>query len=77
MKPKRIQIAYGGSHRKNARCLNLLRPFLASGGGFCRYQSKIVEAIVYDTPELRAVLKQCGGSVCRQQPSWLNENRTP
>lgn len=76
MKTKRIKISFGGSHRKNARCLDRLRPFLSGSSILPRYQSKVLEAVAYDTPELRELLKALGGSVCRHQPEWLNANHT-
>lgn len=71
---KRLKISFGGSHRKNRRCMDKLRPFLqANGIVLPRYQSKVLEATAFDTPEMRAALKECGGSICRWQPSYLNE----
>ena len=71
---KRIKISYGGSHRKNKRDYDKLAPFLAGGCILpASLGSKRMQTTAYDSPELRAVLKQIGGSVCRFQPSWLNE----
>lgn len=69
----RIKVAFGGSHRKNTRCVNALKPFLADTlilpAGL---NSKRLEATVFDSPEMRTALKAMGGSVKRFQPSWLN-----
>lgn len=72
---KKIKITYGGSHRKNKRCREKLTPFLVPDALHLRTTlgSNRMETTAFDSPELRAMLKQIGGSVSRHQPDWLNK----
>lgn len=74
---KRVKISFGGSHRKNARCIAALRPF-TDGSTFlpASLGSKRLIGTAFDTQEMRDTLKRLGGSVCRFQPSWLNERES-
>ena len=74
----KIKINFGGSHRKNQKCITLLRPFMVRDALVMRtgLGSKRMETIVYDSPKLRKLLKLIGGSVSRHQPFWLNEEGT-
>jgi hypothetical protein len=71
--PRKLRISFGGSHRKNAKCVSALKPFLAdtlmlpTGLGSKRYQ-----ATVFDTPACREIMQRIGAMVARNQPSYLN-----
>ena len=71
----RLLITIGGSHRLYAR---QVAAFKRAGieieeGSAAGLRSKKYHAIVPDTPEARALIKQVGATVARKQWSWLTD----